>query len=133
MTVKLSRIGAKLKSMTKSWMNRGWRQTLSSAKATRIISRETWIQMKEAQLLMAASSLAYTTILSIIPVLAVSFAVFQAFGGLDKVYDVVEPLILSNLSEGTGDQVIDNIHTFIQNTHANVVGAGGFIALVFTS
>jgi membrane protein len=90
-------------------------------------------QIQEGQLFLVASSLAYITILSIIPLLAVSFAIFQAFGGLNKIYETLEPLILSNLAEGSSDEVIAKIREFIANAHGGALGLGGFIGLVFTS
>jgi membrane protein len=87
----------------------------------------------EAQVLLTASSLAYTTILSIIPLLAVSFALFKTLGGLDQLYDTLEPLIVSNLAAGTSADVIAQIQSFINNTHANTVGLTGFIGLLITS
>jgi membrane protein len=95
--------------------------------------RDITTQAKQVQLLMIASSLAYTTILSIIPILAVSFAIFQVFGGMQKIYSIVEPLILSNLAQGVSEDVIATLHRFIDNTHAGVVGLGGLIGLIFTS
>jgi len=90
-------------------------------------------QYREANLLTTASSLAYTTILSIIPFLAMSFAIFKAFGGLEKLYATIEPFILNNLAEGASDEVIKRISGFIESAHASAVGFGGFFGLVFTS
>lgn len=95
--------------------------------------REFWSEIQRAQVFMAASSLAYTTILSLIPLLAVSFAIFQVFGGLHKIYDLIEPFILSNLAEGVSDQVTATIEQFIDNVHSKTVGVGGLVALIFTS
>jgi membrane protein len=97
------------------------------------VFRDVRIQINQAQLFMVAASLAYTTILSIIPVLAVSFAIFHAFGGMRKIYDIVEPLILTNLAHGASEEVITTLHRFIDNTHAGAVGIGGLIGLIFTS
>ena len=97
------------------------------------ILRDLWRHIGKAQLFTVASSLAYTTILSMIPLMAVSFAVFKAFGGMEKIYDTIEPLILDNLAEGASDQAIAAIHGFIDNAHTNVVGIGGMIGLIFTS
>ncbi len=94
---------------------------------------ETVRQIQEARLFMVASSLAYTTIMSIIPLLAVSFAIFKAFGGMSKVFGTVEPLILSYLTEGTSEEVIKILHQFIDNTHTTVVGVGGMVGLILTS
>jgi membrane protein len=89
--------------------------------------------VNEAQLFNTASSMAYTTILSMIPVLALSFVVFRAFGGLDKLYSTLEPTILSYLSQGTSQDVMQKIHGFVSNVHASTLGAGGFLGIVFTS
>jgi membrane protein len=97
------------------------------------VAMYTWKQMSEAQLFMVASSLAYTTILSIIPVLAVSFAIFQTFGGMSKLYNTLEPMILENLAQGASAEVIATLHSFINNTHVGAVGVGGMIGLIFTS
>jgi membrane protein len=97
------------------------------------VGRDVMTQVNQSQLLTVASSLAYITILSIIPVLAVSFAIFQAFGGMQKIYEIVEPLVLSNLAQGASEEVISTLHRFIDNTHAGAVGLGGLIGLIFTS
>lgn len=99
----------------------------------RDILEDTWEQIKKSQLLMVASSLAYTTILSIIPLLAMSFAIFKAFGGMEKMFETIQPFILSNLAEGASDEVLGHIENFIAKAHASVVGVGGFLGLVFTS
>jgi membrane protein len=97
------------------------------------LAKETWAQTRRAQLLLVASSLAYTTILSIIPMLAVSFAIFKAFGGMEKLYLTVEPFILQNLAEGSSDEVIAILNKFLTSAHTSAVGIGGFIGLVITS
>ncbi len=108
------------------WVKRG-------AEFSKNLFLELQAEVVEANLLMVASSLAYTTLLSIVPLLAVSFAIFQAFGGMQKLYGVIEPLILSNLAQGTSEEVIALIHKFIDNTHAGAVGVGGLVGLIFTS
>jgi membrane protein len=104
----------------------------SVLKKTVEITKETLHQINRAQLMMAASSLAYTTILSIIPLLAVSFAVFQVFGGMQKFYSLVEPFILSNLAEGVNSQATKLLETFIQNVHPARLGIVGLAGLIFT-
>ena len=96
------------------------------------ILRETVSEIRQAQLLLAASSLAYTTLLSIIPLLAVSFAIFQIFGGMEKLYAIIEPMVLSNLAKGTGEDAVHYIRTFIGNIKVKTLGAGGLAALIFT-
>ncbi len=90
-------------------------------------------QFQEAQILMVAGSLAYTTILSVIPALAVSFAIFKAFGGLEKLYETFQPFILDHLAENAGAQAIEAMKGFLGNIQTTVVGIGGFIGLVLTT
>jgi membrane protein len=97
------------------------------------IVRDTQFVITDAQLFMTAASLAYTTILSIIPVLALSFVIFRAFGGLEKLYATLEPFILSNLSQGTSEDVMMKMKGFITNVSIGTISAGGFVGLIFTS
>lgn len=92
--------------------------------------RDTWHHLKDAQLLQVAAALAYTTIFSIVPLLAVSFSVFKAFGGLEKLYGTIEPYILNYLAEGASDEAMAKIRDFIGRIHAGALGAGGLVTLV---
>ena len=102
-------------------------------RALREILRDTGRQIMEAELPLVASSLAYTSLLSIVPALAVSFSVFQAFGGLDKLYALVEPLILENLAQSASSEATAFLRRFVNNAHAGAVGASGFLALLITA
>ena len=97
------------------------------------ILKDTHKQFQEAEISLVASSLAYTTLLSVIPLLAVSFSVFKAFGGLEQLYGTLEPFIFENLAEGSDEQTITMIRQFVGNIHAGALGATGFIGLIFTS
>ena len=55
--------------------------------------------MTAGQLTLRAMSLVYTTLLSLVPLLAVSFSVLKAFG----VHNKIEPMLL-NLLQPLGDQ-----------------------------
>lgn len=87
----------------------------------------------EVNLPMMAGSLAFTTVLSIAPLLAVLFYVFKVFGGLDYAYDKLMPFILDNLSEGTGEVVEVHLGNFIRQVHAKAVGWIGIAGLLVTS
>lgn len=106
---------------------------MSERQKIHAVLKDTLKQIREAQLPQAASSLSYTTILSIIPLLAVSFSIFQAFGGLDKLYGILEPFILEHLAEGSSEQTIATLRTLIGNVRASTIGITGFVGLVFTS
>lgn len=115
-------------------MSRNWSfSTWPLPKRIAAVSKETLRQFNEAQLLLVASSLAYTTILSIIPAIAVSFSIFKAFGGASQLYERIEPFIIENLAEGADDQALTAIRSFINNAHAGAIGTGGLIGLIVTT
>jgi hypothetical protein len=90
-------------------------------------------QMKTSNILLVASSLAYTTILSLIPLLALSFSIFQAFGGLEKIDEMIVPFILKNLTAGSSEEVVATLREFISKTHSSTIGIWGFVGLIVTS
>lgn len=92
------------------------------------VTRDTLRHMREAQLVIVASSLAYITILSVIPAIAVALAIFNAFGGLDRLYETVEPFIIRNLAENASQEAINAIRKAV--TNAGALGAGGTIFLI---
>lgn len=105
----------------------------SAPHQVRLALRDIRKQIAEAQLLMAASSLAYTTILSLIPLLAVSFSIFQAFGGMDRLYALIEPLVLKYVAEAASDEALTAIRNYIGRIHAGALGATGMLGLIITS
>jgi len=77
-----------------------------------------------------AMSLVYTTLLSIVPLLAVSFSVLKGFG----VHNQLEPA-LANLLEPLGEkgiQISQTIITFVDNIKVGVLGSIGLLFLIFT-
>lgn len=83
------------------------------------------------QLTLRAMSLVYTTLLSIVPLLALSFSVLKAFG----VHNQVQPM-LANLLTPLGDQgevVASQISEFIEHVNVGVLGAVGLALLLYTA
>lgn len=83
------------------------------------------------QLTLRAMSLVYTTLLSIVPLLALSFSVLKAFG----VNNQIQPMLLK-LLEPLGDQGVEvarRIAEFIQNMNVGVLGAVGLALLLYTA
>lgn len=77
-----------------------------------------------------AMSLVYTTLLSIVPLLAVSFSVLKGFG----VHNQLEPALIS-LLEPLGEkglQVSQQIISFVDNMKVGVLGSIGLMLLIFT-
>ena len=83
------------------------------------------------QLTLRAMSLVYTTLLSIVPLLALSFSVLKAFG----VSNEVQPMLLrfvGPLGEN-GVEVANKIVQFIENMNVGVLGAVGLATLIYTA
>ena len=97
------------------------------------IIRATLAAMKHARLWMVASSLAYTTLLSIVPLLAVSFAIFQVFGGMVKLQGALQPLIAESFSDTMALQISMTIGQFAERINASTLGFTGLLALIMTS
>ncbi len=87
-------------------------------------------EISQGQLTLRAMSLVYTSLLSMVPLLAVSFSVLKAFG----VHNQIEPL-LYNLVEPLGEQgneVVFNVLGFVENMKVGVLGSVGMALLLYT-
>jgi membrane protein len=83
------------------------------------------------QLTLRAMGLVYTTLLSIVPLLAISFSVLKAFG----VHNQVEPILLSFLEPlgEKGVEITANVLDFIENMNVGVLGGVGLALLLYTA
>lgn len=83
------------------------------------------------QLTLRAMSLVYTTLLSIVPLLALSFSVLKAFG----VYDQIQPMLLKFVEPlgEKGDEIVHQISAFIEKMNVGVLGALGLTLLLYTA
>lgn len=85
----------------------------------------------EGGLDLRATSLVYTTLLSLAPLLAVSFSVLQAFGA----HNQMRPLlleVLDPLGESQAVEIADRIIGFVNNLDVGVLGFTGFALLFYT-
>jgi len=82
----------------------------------------------EGQLALRASSLSYTTLLSLVPLLAVSFSVLHAFG----VYNMLEPLLLQFLEPlgPKGAEVGEKIISFVSNVRVGVLRFSDYLSVI---
>lgn len=82
------------------------------------------------ELLDRAASLAYTTLLSLVPLLAVSFSVLQAFGA----HNALEPLLRDALVPlgSQGEEVATRILEFVGRMQVGVLGSLGVLLLLYT-
>ena len=82
------------------------------------------------QLTLRATGLVYTTLLSLVPLLALSFSVLKAFG----VHNQIDPILLNFLAP-LGEKSADaskSVIRFIENLNVKVLGAIGLGLLIYT-
>ena len=82
------------------------------------------------QLTLRATGLVFTTLLSLVPLLALSFSVLKAFG----VYNQIDPILLKFLAP-LGEKRVDVskwIISFIENLDVKVLGSIGLALLIYT-
>jgi len=87
-------------------------------------------QLLKGQLNLRAMSLVYTTLLSTVPLLAVSFSVLKGFG----VHNQLEP-ILANVLQPLGPRGVEistNVIGFVENIKVGVLGSLGLVFLLYT-
>lgn len=77
--------------------------------------------------LMRASALTFSTLLSIVPLLALAFAVIKGLG----VQNTLQPLVLNKLAVGS-EQTVDAIIRYIDNTDVSHLGVFGLLFLVIS-
>ncbi|MEQ6884172.1 YihY/virulence factor BrkB family protein [Salicola sp. Rm-C-2C1-2] len=82
------------------------------------------------QLNLHAMSLVYTTLLSMVPLLALSFSVLKAMG----VHNQLTPLLYQFFEPlgQQGTQMADQVITFVDNIKVGVLGSVGLLLLVYT-
>lgn len=95
--------------------------------------RVVYVMIREfaaGQLSLRAMSLVFTTLLSLVPLIAVAFSVLKAFG----VHNQMEPVLLSMLEPlgARGPEITSNIIGFVQNVKVGVLGSVGLAMLFYT-
>ncbi|MDY6979510.1 MAG: YihY/virulence factor BrkB family protein [Pseudomonadota bacterium] len=105
------------------WQRRG----IGALRVLYLIGRD----LASGELNMRAMSLVYTTLLAIVPLLAVSFSVLKGFG----YHNQLEPILLNLLTPPLGDRGAEITHQiigFVENVKAGVLGSVGLVLLLYT-
>jgi membrane protein len=92
-----------------------------------------WDLVVSGEIQVVAGALAFSTILSLIPFMAVSLATLQYIGGLEAIYPKVEALALQYFQGPTGAEGTQIIRKVFKRIHAGKMGGWGAIALVLAS
>ena len=64
---------------------------------------------------MLSNGMVYSTLIAIIPCLAVIYAVLEMLGTLDPVVSILEESILNTFGEGIGNTLVGYLETFTNN------------------
>jgi len=85
--------------------------------------------IKEGNLKTHAAGLAYVTIVTIAPLLAISFSILKGLG----IHNQMEPLIINFLDPlgAQGQDIAEKIITFVDNIKVGILGSVGLAILVF--
>lgn len=81
------------------------------------------------EFLTLASSLTFTTTFSLVPVLALSFAVAKGFGA----QDMIQELIISQTVVGPAQEIVPKIIEYVNRTNVKPLGSIGLVILIFTA
>lgn len=103
---------------------------LKKLKAVSFILGATIKDFMQGKLPLRATSLVYTTILSFVPLLALSFSVLKSFGAHNQLAPFLDSM-LSPLGD-KGADISSSILLFVDNIQVGVLGAIGLGFLLFT-
>ncbi len=105
-----------------------WQRTLVAGARTGILLVRDFF---DGELNLRAMSLVYTTLLSLVPLLALSFSILKGFGVQNRLDDTLRSY-LSPLGNEQAAQITDNVIAFVNNMNVRVLGAVGLVFLVYT-
>jgi membrane protein len=91
-----------------------------------------WIaHMARRDLTLLAASLAFSSVLAVVPLLAVSLSVFNAFGGFETILPTLKSFLFQNLTGTTSAQVTQFLERSVQRIHSGALGLTGAVTLLF--
>lgn len=90
-----------------------------------------WGEVQQNKLIIRASGLAYITLLNVVPLVAVLFALLAAFGALEGLKARAEQMLFSLLVPTHQDEITTWINQFTEN--ASSLGFLGFLLLIVTT
>ena len=106
----------------------GWQRTLiGAARIFVLVIRD----IMSGELTLRAMSLVYTTLLSLVPLLALSFSILKGFGVQNQLDETLRTA-LAPLGDEKAVELTDNLITFVNNMNVGVLGAVGLVFLIYT-
>ena len=93
--------------------------------------KATWSQFNRDKVIIRASGLAYSSLLAAVPLVAVGFALFSAFGAFDDVKQKVQDILFTHFLPTSQDEIVLYFNQFADG--ASKMGMIGFLFLVLAS
>lgn len=87
-------------------------------------------EIGRGDLTLRAMGLVYATLLSMVPLLAVSFSMLKAFGAHNQIEPMLQQMVLPLGDKGT--ELVDRIIGFVDNVNAGALGGAGLAVLIWT-
>lgn len=115
-----------------------WGDTLKTyglpGKAIRAVLRNLYAVLRDmfaGQLTLRAMSLVYTTLLSVVPLIAFSFAVLKGFG-VDELLENEMYVVLEPLGD-KGREITDNVMRLVKNVNGGLLGGLSLAFFIYTA
>lgn len=102
-----------------------------SARRLKRLLRHVWAHFQEDRCLEEAASLGYTSLLSLVPLLAVAFGIIAVFPVFNEWSDRLQAIIFENFMPSTGEQIVPYLNTFLDSV--SKLTLPGIIALIVTA
>jgi membrane protein len=98
-------------------------QALTNPRWLRAFSHHLWEHFRADRSFESAGALSYTSLLALVPLMAVMFGVISAFPVFDRWADELEAYIFTNFVPTAGEQIREYLQEFVGRT-AGLTGAG---------
>jgi len=79
------------------------------------LARHVWTHFQEDRCFEEAASLSYTSLLSMVPLLAVVFGIVSVFPVFNEWSNALQSFIFDNFLPDTGEQIVPHINTFLES------------------
>jgi len=79
------------------------------------LARHVWVHFQEDRCFEEAASLGYTSLLAMVPLLAVTFGIISAFPVFNEWSQTLQSFIFDNFMPATGEQIVPYLDTFLDS------------------
>ena len=93
--------------------------------------RHVWQHFQEDRCLEEAASLGYTSLLSLVPLMAVVFGIIAVFPVFNEWSDRLQAIIFDNFMPATGEQIVPYLNTFLDSV--SKLTLPGVLSLIVTA